>query len=64
MMTDKNVGSQARLRLSYLFDEGTYTEINSLTKEKDSLTSVVSAYGYVNGNPVYEIGRASCRERV
>lgn len=53
MMTDKNVGSQARLRLSYLFDEGTYTEINSLTKEKDSLTSVVSAYGYVNGNPVY-----------
>lgn len=53
MMTDKNIESQARLRLSYLFDEGTYTEINSLTKEKDSLTSVISAYGYVNGNPVY-----------
>lgn len=53
MMTDKNVESQARLRLSYLFDEGTYTEINSLAKEKDSLTSVVTAYGYVNGNPTY-----------
>lgn len=53
MQTDKNMESQARLRLYYLFDDGTYTEINSLAKEKDSFTSVVSAYGYVNGNPVY-----------
>lgn len=40
-------------RLSALFDDGKYTEINSGIMEKDKPTSVVTAYGYVNGNPVY-----------
>ncbi|MDE5946233.1 MAG: carboxyl transferase [Oscillospiraceae bacterium] len=40
-------------RLSCLFDEGKYTEINSSIMEKDKQASVVTAYGYVNGNPVY-----------
>ena len=44
---------QARTRLSYLFDDGKYTEINSYAKENDCLTGVVTAYGYVNGNAVY-----------
>ena len=39
-------------RLSALFDDGKYTEINSGIK-KDKPASVVTAYGYVNGNPVY-----------
>lgn len=40
-------------RLSALFDDGKYTEINSGIMEKDKPASVVTAYGYVNGNPVY-----------
>ena len=53
MQIEKNMNGQARIRLSYLFDDGKYTEINSYVKENDSLTGVVTAYGYVNGNAVY-----------
>ena len=53
MQIDKNTNSQARERLSLLFDDGIYSEINSMVKEKDALTGVISAYGYVNGNAVY-----------
>ncbi|MGN1480807.1 carboxyl transferase domain-containing protein [Porcipelethomonas sp.] len=53
MQIEKNTDSQARERLSLLFDDGIYNEINSKVKEKDDLTGVVSAYGYVNGNAVY-----------
>ena len=53
MQIDKNTNSQARERLSLLFDDGIYSEINSMVKEKDDLTGVISAYGYVNGNAVY-----------
>lgn len=53
MQIDKNTNSQARERLSLLFDEGIYNEINSMVKEKEALTGVISAFGYVNGNAVY-----------
>lgn len=53
MQIDKNTNSPARERLSLLFDDGVYNEINSWVKEKDDKTGVVSAYGYVNGNAVY-----------
>lgn len=53
LQIDKNTNSQARERLSLLFDDGIYSEINSMVKEKDALTGVISAYGYVNGNAVY-----------
>lgn len=53
MQMEKNTNSQARERLSLLFDDGIYNEINSIVKEKESLTGVISAFGYVNGNPVY-----------
>lgn len=42
-----------RERLSALFDDGKYTEINSSIMEKDTPAAVVTAHGYVNGNPVY-----------
>ena len=42
-----------RERLAYLFDEGAYTELNEFAKVNDSVTGVVTAYGYVDGNPVY-----------
>ncbi len=45
--------SQARKRLTYLFDDGAYTEIEAFTKEGDGLSGVVTAYGFVEGNPVY-----------
>lgn len=40
-------------RLSALFDDGLYTEINERVKEKESETTVVTAYGYVNAKMVY-----------
>lgn len=53
MQIEKHMDCQARTRLSYLFDDGKYTEINSYAKENDCFTGVVTAYGYVNGNAVY-----------
>lgn len=53
MQIEKNLNTPARKRLELLFDDGSFTEINSFTMEKDSLAGVISAYGYVNGSPVY-----------
>ncbi len=53
MQMEKNLNSPARQRLTALFDEGSYKEIGSCVMEKTALAGVVSAYGYVNGNPVY-----------
>ncbi len=50
-MNDTNI--QAKERLSLLFDDGVYNEINSYVKEKNAPVGVVTAYGYVNGNAVY-----------
>lgn len=41
------------LRLSALFDDGIYTEINARITEKESETTVVTAYGYVGSRMVY-----------
>ena len=53
MQIDNNTNIQARERLALLFDDGIYNEINSMVKEKEELTAVVTAFGYVNGNAVY-----------
>lgn len=53
MQIEKNPNSPAREKLSLLFDGGVYSEINSMVRENDALTGVVSAYGYVNNNAVY-----------
>ncbi len=53
MQLEKNLNSPARQRLTALFDEGSYKEIGSYVMEKNAPAGVVSAYGYVNGNPVY-----------
>ena len=62
MQMDTNTNSQARKRLSSLFDDGIYNEINSAVKEKDSLTGVVTAFGYVNGNAVYAFSQDKSNE--
>lgn len=43
----------AKERLAYLFDEGVYTEINAGVKNGEDYAGVVTAYGYVDGSPVY-----------
>lgn len=53
MQMDRNFDSIARKRLSYLFDEGNFTEIGSLSAEKENPASVITAYGYVGGALVY-----------
>ncbi len=53
MQMEKNLNSPARVRLTALFDEGSYKEIGSCVMEKNVPAGVVCAYGYVNGNPTY-----------
>lgn len=45
--------SPARERLTYLFDEGQFTELDAFAMSGDSLSGVITAYGYVEGSPVY-----------
>lgn len=45
--------TSARTRLTYLFDEGKFTELDPYAKSGAELSGVITAYGYVEGNPVY-----------
>lgn len=45
--------STARKRLELLFDDGVYTELDVYAKSGEDLTGVISAYGYVDGSPIY-----------
>lgn len=45
--------SAARTRLALLFDEGAYTELDAVAASGDSLSGVITAYGYIDGSPVY-----------
>lgn len=40
-------------RLTMLFDDGKFTEIGKLVKNADTLSGVITAFGYVDGVPVY-----------
>lgn len=51
--------SPARKRLSYLFDEGVFTELDAFAKEGSSMCSVITAFGYVEGSPVYAFSQDS-----
>lgn len=53
MHIENDTNVLAKERLSLLFDDGVYSEINSLTKERNATAGVVTAYGFVNGNAVY-----------
>ena len=53
MQTIKNPESPARLRLAQLFDDGSFREFGAYRKEQENPAAVVTAFGYVNGNPVY-----------
>lgn len=45
--------SPARERLKYFFDEGSFSELDTFTKEGNNLAGVITAYGYVEGSPIY-----------
>ena len=45
--------SDARKRLTYLFDEGSFTELDAYALSCGELTGVITAFGYVDSNPVY-----------
>lgn len=45
--------SAAAKRLSELFDDGQFTELDAAVMNGDSPAGVITAYGYVDGSPVY-----------
>ncbi len=45
--------STARDRLTYLFDEGNFTELDAYAANGAELSGVITAFGYADGNPVY-----------
>lgn len=45
--------SAARDRLTYLFDEGQFTELDAYAANGAELSGVITAFGYADGNPVY-----------
>lgn len=46
-------GSKARARLLQLFDEGTFVEIDRLSRDGDKPVEAVAGFGTVDGSPVY-----------
>jgi len=53
------ISSPARERLTYLFDEGIFTELDAFTKAGENLAGVITAYGYVEGSLVYAFSQDS-----
>lgn len=45
--------SAARTRLTYLFDDGKFTELDAYVQDGGNLSGVITAFGYAEGNPVY-----------
>ncbi|MGN0633888.1 MAG: carboxyl transferase domain-containing protein [Oscillospiraceae bacterium] len=45
--------SAAKTRLTYLFDDGKFTELDAFASKGARLCGAVTAFGYVNGNPCY-----------
>lgn len=48
-----SASTSARKRLTYLYDDGAFTELDMFTKQGDLYCGVITAFGYVDGSPVY-----------
>lgn len=59
MKADIQKTSPARNRLTNLFDESTFTELDVFAKAGADLTGVITAFGYVEGTPVYAFSQDS-----
>ncbi len=53
MKNELSSNTSARQRLTYLYDDGAFTELDMFTKQGDSSCGVITAFGYVDGSPVY-----------
>lgn len=53
MKNELSSSTSARQRLTYLYDDGAFTELDMFTKQGDSSCGVITAFGYVDGSPVY-----------
>ena len=53
LAAEVNTATDARNRLTYLFDDGKFTELDPFAMSGDELSGVVTAFGYVAQNPVY-----------
>lgn len=58
-MTKDTISLSARDRLACLFDNGEFTELDAMAKCADNLSGVITAYGYVDSNPVYAFAQDS-----
>lgn len=58
-MTKDTISLSARDRLACLFDNGEFTELDAMAKCSDNLSGVITAYGYVDSNPVYAFAQDS-----
>lgn len=58
-MTKDTISLSARDRLAYLFDGGEFTELDASAKVSGNLSGVITAYGYVDSNPVYAFAQDS-----
>lgn len=52
-MSKDSISLSARDRLERLFDGGEFTELDAFAKVSNNLSGVITAYGYVDSNPVY-----------
>ena len=51
-------GTIARERLAHLFDNGVFTELDALRTERDEPAAVISAHGFVEGQPVFAFAQS------
>lgn len=58
-MTKDSISLSARDRLAHLFDGGEFTELDALAKADNNLSGVITAYGYVDSNPIYAFAQDS-----
>ena len=58
-MTKDSISLSARDRLARLFDGGEFTELDALAKTDNNLSGVITAYGYVDSNPIYAFAQDS-----
>ncbi len=59
MKSESQKASPARERLTNLFDEGAFTELDAFAKAGEALTGAITAFGYVEGTPVYAFSQDS-----
>lgn len=50
---NRTKNSKGYKRLSALFDDGIFTEMDPFVKSEDAYSEVISGFGYVNGCPIY-----------